>query len=333
MPAPGGLLERIGRAAGVGDLVAVLAERLAPTDLGSLLVEVARRRAAALTPAQVLQRHERDPAVRPSPVDPRAARAFEDLAFAVAAPPFEPVALAPVAPLGATSVLTGLSQDQAVATTRGTEVLSDATNVLALECAARRRAAGGRRAQAPAVRLCAAHRMLRPQPVADPRLLPHFGLFALCTAGRGSRGWRAEAQAVREHLEVHVRLLLRAGELGLVARRPRVALTPLDDGPGGEEVEAALAAPLREALPGADVVLDAARISGRGYYAELCFAVSVEGPRGERHTLVDGGLTRWAQLLLADRKERLVISGVGTELATTLLSAPGDPGEGSPRSS
>jgi hypothetical protein len=322
VPAPGGLLERIGRAAGVGDLVAVLAERLAPTDLGSLLLEVARRRAAALTPAQVLQRHERDPAVRPSPVDPRAARAFEDLAFAVAAPPFEPVALAPVAPLGTTSVLSGLSQDLAVATSRGTEVLSDATNVLALECAARRRAAGGRRARVPAVRLCAAHRMLRPQPLSDPRLLPHFGLVALATAARGSRSWRAEAAAVREHVEVHVRLLHRAGEVGLVARRPRVALTPLEGGPAPDLVDAALVAPLRDALPAADVVVDPARTSGRGYYAELCFAVSVEGAGGERHVLVDGGLVEWTQRLLADRKERLVISGVGSDLATTVLAAP-----------
>jgi hypothetical protein len=167
--------------------------------------------------------------------------------------------------------------------------------------------------------------MLRPQPLSDPRLLPHFGLVALATAARGSRSWRAEAAAVREHVEAHVRLLDRVGELGLAARRPRVALTPLDGGPAGEVLEGALLAPLRDALPGAEVVVDPARTSGRGYYAELCFAVSVEATSGERHVLVDGGLTRWTQALLADAKERLVISGVGSDLATTVLAAPAEP--------
>src|SRR5215218_6983851 len=130
--------DRISRAAGVRNLVDVLAERLSATDQQSLLLDVFRRRAAKLQPADVLRRYERGRFVRPSPLDPRRLLAFDEVAFAVAAPTFEPVELAPVAPLGAVSALADLDQNLAVATVRNTEVVSDSTNVLALECAARR---------------------------------------------------------------------------------------------------------------------------------------------------------------------------------------------------
>jgi hypothetical protein len=51
------LVERISREAGVPDLVEILAERLSPTDLQSLLLAVYRRRAATVTPAKLLERY------------------------------------------------------------------------------------------------------------------------------------------------------------------------------------------------------------------------------------------------------------------------------------
>ena len=57
--------------------------------------------------------------------------AFDQLAFTLATPEFEPVELSPVCPLGTSSVVAGISQHLAVTTVRNTEVVSDATNVLA----------------------------------------------------------------------------------------------------------------------------------------------------------------------------------------------------------
>ena len=48
---------RIARDAGVPELVELLADRLAPTDLQSLLLEVYARRARALAPNEVLRRY------------------------------------------------------------------------------------------------------------------------------------------------------------------------------------------------------------------------------------------------------------------------------------
>ena len=188
---------RVARDVGVDDLVEILSERIDSPDLASLLLAVFRRRAARRTPAQILERYQNDRFVRPSSVAPEALDAI--VASAIAALPhgFERLELSPVCPLGTSSVLGGISQDRIVATARGTEVVSDPTNVLALECAVRRRAD-----RTSTVKLAAAQRALRATPTEEP-FTPHFGLFTLCTAGRAG----AEDLMLAEHLTFYVRLL------------------------------------------------------------------------------------------------------------------------------
>ena len=174
------ILERVVRQSGVADLLDLLSERLAPTDLQSLLIEVYRRRATRQAPADLLDQYRRNRFVQPSPMNPRAFLEVDRLAFSLASPPFEPIELSPLGPLGTTSVLTSVSQNVAVATARNTEVVSDSTNVLALECALRRRARSRVRSGASdRVRLCASHRLLRAQRFAGPNQFAHFRAFAL----------------------------------------------------------------------------------------------------------------------------------------------------------
>ena len=75
------LLERILRQVNSPELLEILAESLNPTDLQSLLLEVYRRRAAHLTPADLLAQYEHNRFVRPSPVDPLAIMELDRLAF------------------------------------------------------------------------------------------------------------------------------------------------------------------------------------------------------------------------------------------------------------
>ena len=56
-------------------------------------------------------------------------------------PDYEAMLLSPVAPIGTNSAVAPTSQDRTLTTIRGSEVVSDPTNVLALECARRLRAA------------------------------------------------------------------------------------------------------------------------------------------------------------------------------------------------
>ena len=59
--------------------------------------------------------------------------------------------------------------------------------------------------------------------------------------------------------------------------------------------------------------LDQERLTGRGYYVWAGFQIFVKDSKGAELFLVDGGFTDWTQKLLSDRKERLLISGMGTE--------------------
>src|SRR4029434_1523291 len=73
-----------------------------------------------------------------------------------AAPAFESIELSPVAPLGVCTIMGHASQNKVLSALRGTEVVSDPTNVLALECARRLR-----RDRATIVRLATSHRCVR----------------------------------------------------------------------------------------------------------------------------------------------------------------------------
>lgn len=206
------IVERIERELGIPGLAEKLATRLAPTDLQSLLLAVARRRAAGTTPAEVLRRYSTDRFVRPAAVDPAhldrlAQRALEELPAE-----YERIQLSPMCPLGTSSSLGGVSQDWVVTTVRGGEIVSDPTSVLALECALRRR-----RDRTRAVRLCSAHRVLRAQPF-EPPFAQHFGLLALCTADRAA----AEESVLEEHVDMYQRFLegLDVGPV-VVDREPR----------------------------------------------------------------------------------------------------------------
>src|SRR5258706_1324301 len=133
------IVQRIENETGISGLVALLAERLAPTDLQSLLLEVYRLRSNQRQPADLLSNYESDRFVRPSSLSPVHLLAWEQTVFSSLPAEFQPLTLSPVCPLGTSSVMAGLDQNWAITTARNTEVVSDSTNVLALECAVRRR--------------------------------------------------------------------------------------------------------------------------------------------------------------------------------------------------
>jgi hypothetical protein len=239
---------------------------------------------------------------------------FDRLALALAASSFEPLDLAPVCPLGTNSVVAPVDQNQAVATIRNTELVSDSTNVLALECAARRRACIRSRDQASRrVRLCASHRLLRPQPGSGPATFAHFRLFALCTAGRDEGGYSFELEALAEQLGLYLRLLSALVAAGYWMRGLRVGITDLMEGTRQEALQRHVVEPLAEQFPSVRLMFDPSRSAGRNYYAGLCFAIYAQDPADAEYMIVDGGFTTWTQQLLSNRKERLLISGIGTE--------------------
>ncbi|NYI04114.1 hypothetical protein [Allostreptomyces psammosilenae] len=316
------LLRRVERAAGVPDLVEVLADRLSPSDLHSLLLAVHRRRAAATTPARVLERYAGGRLFRPSPVAPALFAAFDRLALPVLDDAgFTGLDLSPVTPLGTVAAVATVDQNRVLAADRGGEVVADSTNTLALECALRRRARLREdRGDAGTVRLFALHRLVRAQPVPEG-WRPHFRMLALTTAGRDTGSFRFETQALRGQLEVLLRLLREAGRQGFALGRLRVALTELDRVPREVELRERVMEPLAERFPEVELAFDDQRVVGRGYYRRVCFHVHAVTPDGTDIAVADGGFTDWTGRLLGNAKERLLVGGLGVELLCQLFRA------------
>ncbi|MGI8588526.1 MAG: hypothetical protein ACR2M0_12700 [Chloroflexia bacterium] len=314
------ILDRILRESGMPALLEFLGERLARTDLQSLMLAVYGRRAVRQTPSRVLDQYAQNRFVGPATVSLRAIAAVDSLALAHADPLFEALDLAPVCPLGTVAALTGLDQNRIVSTARNTEVVSDSTNVLALECALRRRAA---RRQTPRddgwVRLCTSHRLLRAQYYGQTTWRSHFRLFALCTAGRDSPAARFECAALAEHLGFYLALMAALPTLGYELRDIRIVVTDL--GADRAALEQEVFGPLAARLAGVEFEFDPEQTSGRGYYDWLRFHLYATDAAGVAHEIGDGGFTDWTQQLLSDRRERLLISGISTERICELFGA------------
>ncbi len=294
---------RVAGAVGGSDVLDRLAA-LSGSDFTSLMLEVARRRAASQTPAEIIRRYRSDRFARPADTPWHDLRRAEDALARSLPPEFELLTLAPLVPLGTHSGLGPVSQDKVVTAMRACEVAADPTNALALEAAGRRLADPASR-----VRLAAFQRVVRAQPT-QPGFFPHFSLLGLVTGGRDPGGRSFE----REAFTAQVRAMtagLAAAELRLI----QVALTPLSA--AGEAIAAAVLAELAD--PGAEVIIDTGRQSGRAYYRDLCFKLNVQVD-GYWREVGDGGFTDWVARLTASNKERLLISGLGIDRLATFMA-------------
>ena len=274
-----------------------LAHELSGSELTSALLDVMRARAAARTPAEVLAQYRRDRFVWPAAVDLRTQLAI-DTHMLAAADAFEAIELSPVAPLGACSTIAPTAQHRVLSALRSTEVASDPTNVLALECATRLRTGPG------PVHLATAMRVLRAQPVPKlPGYAQHFRMFALASGGIEAR----DHAFTVDTLVLHARTMLAAfdrleahgyrfGTRRLVVRAT-AARVPL-----AERIAAAIG------LPATIEPLEQA------YYHGLRTMLHVTAPDGEDCFLADGGAFDWLAKLAANRRAVFVASGCGSQL-------------------
>src|SRR5438132_8818391 len=306
------IINRIERDAQVPHLADILSNRLAPTDLQSLLLEVYARRAKKRDPKALLDDHVSNRFTRPSASAPTRLLAWDRVAFSALPSVFQAVELSPVCSLGTGSVLAPISQDWTVSTIRNTEIVADSTNVLAIECAVRRREQKNFSTVASAsVHLAASHRLLRGQKISvRPGVLQHFRLFSLCSSGRDPGNLQFEIEAVR----LHIGFFLKAFKKFLGSKIAlRVAISDFSSGAPRSAVRSGVADKLQSSNTGVRIGFDQDRKQGRGYYGELCFKIFATPAAGREQELVDGGDVNWTQKLLNNAKERLVISGCGSE--------------------
>jgi hypothetical protein len=292
--------------AGLGEQgFAALAEGMPASQVWSLLLGVIERRSMKRTPAAVLQQWEADRFVLPAPVDQRTFVELDSHLLA-AAQGFEALELSPLAPLAACSSVALTSQNRTVSTVRGTEVVSDPTNALALESARRLRQDSNQ-----VVRLATCHRCVRAQPFPKvPGFAAHFRIFCMSTAGRESKDRAFLATALVEHIQTHLSALDRLERHGYQfrERRLQILVTPENHALGSQ-----IASGIRN-VPVSTGPLE------HGYYAGgLRFRIDVGGTASEAIPLIDGGAFDWLHKLTSNQKLSFVASGMGSQLAAYLF--------------
>jgi hypothetical protein len=273
----------------------VLAAGLSPTDLQTLLLDLARTRSRQVDAARLRRRWTDDRFVQPAPVDPRRLSGLVARAWELLPSEFAGVELSPVTPLGTCSAVAPVDQNRIVSTARGSEVISDPTNVLALEADRRRRST---RAD---VHLAAHQRVLQAQHF-PPGWSAHFALLALVSSGRDRGSSVTELDFLRRHLTAWRTLL----DETLGRGRCWIDYATFGDRVLSERISDRLVPDFPELRPAQEPM------QGSGYYTSLRFKVMARTADGQLE-IGDGGLTDWTAQLAADAKERCLISCVATE--------------------
>ena len=279
---------------------AALARGMPASEVWSLLLSVLRERAEHRTARALTEQWERDRFVQLSYIDQRTLIDLDSHLLAAAAD-FEAVELSPLAPLGATSSVALTTQNRVVSTVRGTEVVSDPTNVLALESARRLREDPAR-----IVRFCTSHRCVRAQAVPKvPGFAAHFRMFCMSSAAHERKDQAFVTEALLHHIRTHLQALDRLEQHGYRFPNRRVRLL-------ATEQRAPLARRIAESIEGVPVALEPLE---QQYYDGLRFMISANSVSGGDIPLIDGGAFNWLHELAANHKLVFVASAIGSQLA------------------
>jgi hypothetical protein len=298
-------LERIVRELGVEEIVELLSERISGADLNTLLLEVFREKTNKSSASELLKRYQTNRFVHPAAVDPIQMKQLELDVLKIANNHLAiPVQLSPVAPLGSCSIVAKVDQNKVISAIRGTEVVSDATNLLALHiCDLIKSRNKSNRDDF--VRTCTTHRHVRAQYFGNvPGMLPHFHLFCMVTSGIDKGSYSFEMQSFWEHIMVYQDIFQ-----SLFHSDIEVILSGRD---GYKDPEGLLQRIVQYGEERSINVSIKKSNSENQYYTGLQFTV-ITKINGRDHYIGDGGFVDWSQQLLGSKKERLIISAIGLD--------------------
>ena len=269
-----------------------LLRSLTPLELRAILVDVARTRAAAMTPAEMIRRWREDRYFEHSEIDPREALPVTGRLWAAVPREFIGVSLSQVTPLGTGIHLGGRGQNRIVTTMRGSEVLVDPAHGLALEASKRRRSGHSR------VHLATHARCTHEWDSTDGAT--HEVRFSLVSSAPDGGGLSTEADLIDLHLDYWREII------GSLVPQGRIELTVWDH---------TLAGLIESRGTRDDVIVvqgtDDERRPWRNPYTTAAFRFVAGGD--EPVELGDGGFVTWTQALTRNRKDRCIVSGISID--------------------
>ena len=308
------ILEKIIQKSGVQDLPEILSKHLNSSELQSLMIEVYRRRSEDIPVTKVLNDYLTNRFVSPSVIPQEQFLQFDSLAVNLLPEGFETIELSPVSPLGTCAVIGNISQNRVVSTSRNNEVVADSTNTITLECVKLRKLElKSDPRSVKRIKLASSHRLIRGQTFdPDKKFTAHFRVFSLCTAGRDEGHLKFEIESLIEHIEFYLMIFKHtlSTESYLTIE---VFLTDFSN-KNTDQLHAQVLSPLSKKYNHIQFSFDQHRKEARSYYDDICFKITLTDLNNVSWDLVDGGFTDWTRKYLSNDKERLLTTGIGSEL-------------------
>ncbi|OZB95037.1 hypothetical protein [Paenibacillus sp. XY044] len=292
-----------------GPLCETLSKQLPGSELNTLLLQVFRERTRAANASDLLKRYRDNRFVKPSEVSALDLKRLElDVLEIADAHAFEPIQLSPAAPLGSCSVVATVDQNKVISALRGTELVADATNMLALHIGDGLKT-GTLDNRSRRIRLSTTHRHMRAQQFHAPGMVPHFHTYCMVSSGVDQGSYSFEIPAFWEHIRVYRdifdRLFHSPVSVEIQARQgytdPEGLVRRLAEAGKTESVDVT-------------VSLHSAK-QNTAYYKGVRFTLVTE-IQGNAYAIGDGGFVDWTQQLLGNKKQRLLISAIGLERLT-----------------
>ena len=301
----GAIVDRILEKLGDKELVEKLLS-LPKSDLNSLLLDIYRKQSDRITPANVLKLHETNRFSVPSEISPVEYHRFQseilDIAQGLG---ISPVLLSPAAPFASCSAFGCVDQNNVVSATRGTEILGDPTNMLAIIIAD-----GLKRKEITnhsPIHYCTTARVLRAQPFPKVKgYYSHFGLFCVVSSGKDVGSYSCEKELLLKHLQCYRKLVVEkySAEFSVIIGKRR----GYTDGDGFFEFMAEL---IKSVLPSAHISYDFDS-EDNNYYKGISFKLCMTMD-GQTIEIGDGGFTDWITQMTGNNKERCLTSAIGVD--------------------
>ena len=307
---PEKIANKIAKRAGNDQVIALLSAQLSGADCNSLLLEVFARRTKQLTAPELLKQYEKNRFVQPAETD--FIRLMEQSLLTLKSLQghgFTPLQMSPLSQLGTSSVVATVDQNKVVSTLRNCEVLSDATNALALHiCSEKKRQ---KQSASPAhIKHCTVQRHVRAQQFKVKGFAPHFTIGCLVSSGIDTGNFAFEKKALGDHFSALSDVLMTVFNTGKV----RFRLQPREGYPS--HFIPAVLEDLHNSFPDMEVIVDE-QPGANNYYKGIQFKTDITVK--QRHfEIADGGFVDWTQQLLNNKKERFFIAGFGLELLNKL---------------
>jgi hypothetical protein len=290
---------------GINDIVELLSKRISGSELNTLLLKVFEERTKVTSTSDLLRTYRENRFVHPATVDAILLKKLElDVLNIAAQHSVTAVQLSPVAPVGCASVVATVDQNKIITSLRGTEVVSDATNLLTLYLSdkIKTKSMDNRNNF---LRLCTTHRHVRAQYFGDtPGMLPHFHLLCMVTSGVDKGSYSFEMKAFWEHIMIYRDIFK-----SLFRSEIEVIFSTRD---GYKDTEGLLNRIIKYGEERSVKVIVGETNMDNPYYKGLQFTIKTT-IQGKEYYIGDGGFVDWTQKLLSSKKERLLISAIGLD--------------------